>query len=177
MKWCNDMTLGKKAEHGMKRAAGFTLIELMIGVAIVAILAAIAIPSYTAYIVRGKRAEAKTALLQAAQALERNYSVAGCYNFTDQASCAAAGGGVAPAVTSVTPSGAYWVHPLAGALLASSFTLAATPCAGGLAACAAGANFVDADCGELQLDNIGSKTALAGAAAVGTAVATTCWQH
>jgi type IV pilus assembly protein PilE len=44
---------------------GFTLIELMITVAIVAILAAIAVPSYQGYIRKGKRADGR-ALLQAA---------------------------------------------------------------------------------------------------------------
>ena len=48
-------------------ARGFTLIEVMIVVAIVAILSAIALPSYTEYIRRGNRAEARAGLLQAAQ--------------------------------------------------------------------------------------------------------------
>ena len=55
-------------------AAGFTLIELMITVAIVAILAGIALPSYSAYIARARRAEARTQLLQAAQFMQRFYA-------------------------------------------------------------------------------------------------------
>jgi len=52
----------------MKRKnQGFTLIELMIVVAFVEILGAIAIPSYSEYIRRGHRAEARAGLLQAAQ--------------------------------------------------------------------------------------------------------------
>ena len=47
----------------MRSATGFTLVEVMITVAIVAILAAVAIPSYTDYITRSKIQEATSALL------------------------------------------------------------------------------------------------------------------
>lgn len=53
---------------------GFTLIELMITVAIVAILAAIAYPSYQSQIRKSNRAVAKTALLTYAQFLEKCYT-------------------------------------------------------------------------------------------------------
>ena len=55
-------------------ARGFTLIELMIAVAIVALLAAIAIPSYQDSVWKGKRAEAKAAIFKALQAEERYYT-------------------------------------------------------------------------------------------------------
>lgn len=60
-------------------AKGFTLIELMIVVAIVAILSAVAFPSYTAYIVRGKRAECRAAISQVMQQQERYYTQQNTY--------------------------------------------------------------------------------------------------
>ena len=70
--------------YGMKRrhAAGFTLIELMIVVAVIAILGAIAYPSYQDYVRKGKRAEGRAALLRTAQLLERWYSDKSTYATT-----------------------------------------------------------------------------------------------
>lgn len=53
---------------------GFTLIEVLIVVAILGILSAIAYPSYVEYVRRGKRVEAQGKLQQAAQWMQRYYS-------------------------------------------------------------------------------------------------------
>jgi type IV pilus assembly protein PilE len=58
---------------------GVTLIELMVVVVVVAILAAVAIPSYTNSVQKSRRADAKSALTSAAQAMERWFTERNTY--------------------------------------------------------------------------------------------------
>lgn len=67
----------------MKKSNGFTLIELMITVAIIGILAAIAVPSYTDYVRRGRLTDAFNKLSTYALKLEQNFqNVGGTYGTT-----------------------------------------------------------------------------------------------
>ena len=99
------------------RAKGFSLIELIIAVAIVGILAAIAYPSYQEQVRKGKRTDATGALLDVAQRLERCYTQFNAYN---------AAGCVTFPVTS--PEREYSIT--APTLTATTFTLQAAPAAG-----------------------------------------------
>lgn len=115
------------------KSRGFTLIELMIAVAVIAILAAIAIPAYQQHLDKTRRADAVTGLTSTAQALERCYTRTNTYQ-----DCVA---------NPETPDGYYELS--FETLTASSYELKATP---------AGIQTRD-DCTEFTLDHRGNRTA------------------
>ncbi len=120
------------------RLAGFTLIELLIVIAIVAILAAIALPSYQAQLRKGHRAAAQSYMMDLAQRETQYLLDARAYAFTE----AALGYTATPA--DVAP---YYTIGIAAAVASPpAFTITAT---------AIGAQFAD---GDLTIDNRGAKT-------------------
>jgi type IV pilus assembly protein PilE len=142
---------------------GFTLIEIMIVVAIVAILSAIAYPSYTQYVVRSYRAEARNALLETAQWMERNYTLT--QNYSVRADNTAQPVNTAYLTTinrNVVPtSGSVRYNISFSAITAQSFTLQAVPTS----------TQSDPRCGTLTLDNAQVRTAS------GTAGVAECWSR
>ncbi len=82
-----------------RNARGFTLLELLVSVAIVAILAKVAYPIYTQSILKSRRTEAKNALLDLAAREERYFSTANQYT----TSASALGYGSAATVTAANP--------------------------------------------------------------------------
>ncbi|WP_221074997.1 type IV pilin protein [Agarivorans aestuarii] len=103
----------------MKQVKGFTLLEVMITVAIVAILAGIAYPSYLSHVQSTKREEAKRTLVEAAQQMESYYAMHLSY----------ASAATGTSLTIYTPSTEFnEIYTLTASNVgASSYTLSATP--------------------------------------------------
>lgn len=138
-----------------RRLTGFTLIELMITVAIVAILAAIAYPSYQEQVRKGRRADAMAQLVTFAQAYERYYTSNNTYvGFWATVPAAQR--------NSPTQGTAYYVLS-APTENRTQFTLRATRQAAG------GQN--SDRCGELEITHAGTKTTVGATAAVNE-----CWR-
>jgi type IV pilus assembly protein PilE len=96
------MMIFKKHRHSKTANAGFTLIELMIVVAIIGILAAIALPSYNEQVARGRRAEARVQVQQLAQYMQRFQAANDRY---DQDRDNAKVGTLVPAGLTISPPG------------------------------------------------------------------------
>ena len=120
--------------------SGFTLVELLITIAIVGILTAVAGSMYSDNVLRSNRTEARSALQQAAGTLEKCKSLYGSYN---NANCNYA--------DFTSESGLYDISEN-GSITDSVFVLTAAPAPGSRLN-------ADDDCATLSLSNTGLKTA------------------
>ncbi|MDB6061662.1 MAG: fimbrial protein [Verrucomicrobiaceae bacterium] len=145
----------------MKSAHGFTLVELIMTVLIIAVLSAIALPQYQEYVAKGKRSAALASLLEAAHQLERYYSANGTY--------LAAGGALASVYTTTVGSSSAPDYTITSSAAAqNTFTLQASRRADGTMA---------ADrCGDIQVDQAGNQSVIniASSFADATAAAAYC---
>lgn len=128
---------------------GFTLIELMIVVAIIAIMAAIAYPSYTESVRRSKRADAKSALLENAAFMQRSFTKSYRYDLFAKDADGLIDDPVELPITQSPETGVALYSISLTAVGTTTFTLTADPVAGRLMA---------ADpCGKLTLDHRGTR--------------------
>lgn len=130
---------------------GFTLIELMITVAIVGILAGIAYPSYQDSVMKSRRADVKGVVLGLANAMERRFTETNSYLGAAGTLVTPADTG-APRIYSIPPETASFYTVTISAATASSYTLSAVP---------TGVQTNDI-CGTLTLTHIGVKNNSAG---------------
>jgi type IV pilus assembly protein PilE len=136
--------------------AGFSLIELMVTVAIAAILAAIAYPSYTQYVMRSRRSDAKAALLDLAARQERIFSIQNQYT-NDPTTL---GYPTAFPVNVLSSGQAYYRLRVTLGAQPTSYTAFADPI---------GPQAADAACGTYSITNLGVQSV------TGTQSAASCW--
>jgi type IV pilus assembly protein PilE len=143
------------------RVRGYTLTELLVTMAVLAIIVAIAVPAYTTQMQKTRRADARNALLDIAGREERFLSVSNSYSAvtTDVGYTGAWPQNVFNNYYSVTvtvPDPAF----VAAGGVGPSFTITATPI---------GAQANDVTCGAFTLNQVGVQTV------TGTGTAATCW--
>ena len=127
-------------DNTMRQAAGFTLIELMVVVAIIGILASIALPSYQEHVRKARRTAGAACALAVAQQAERFYTT----NLTYV--------GFVANTTICEPKANEFYSVTAGTLAAKTFTISAAP---------QGAQSGDS-CGTLTINQQGAKTPTTG---------------
>jgi type IV pilus assembly protein PilE len=148
--------------------SGFNLIELMVALAIVAILAAIAVPMYTKQVEQSRRVDARTAILDIAGREERYLSVSSSYTNLP----ANLGYTAAAAFPMTVGSGYYEVNVTVAAAappLGPTYTVFATPVAGS-------SQLKDLACQYFSVTNTGAQFSSASSSGSGANTASVCWQ-
>lgn len=125
------------------RTGGFTLLEVMMTVAVVAILAAIAYPSYSQSIINSRRADGSTALLNLANRMEQYYA----QNNTYATATIASGVATTDVLSTAASSQGYYTVSIT-AQPQNTYTIQATR---------AGRQTADTHCGDFTLTSAGVK--------------------
>ena len=147
----------------LKDSRGFTLVELMIVVAIVGVLAAIAYPSYSQYILKSHRTDARNAVLDLASRQERFFSINNAYSTSPAALGYGATASTFPVSVSVSGQ-SYYTLTATISSAPSGFVAIAIPVSPQTA---------DTKCYSFQVDQSGAQSNLDSG---GSALSTTgCW--
>jgi len=113
----------------INKSHGFTIIELMIVVVVIGVIAAIAIPAYSDYVTRARRADAKKAILalQLAQEKLRANCVFYAQNIGNSNNCGVNSGATTVLGSTSSPDGYYNLTVQAGSASSTAYTLVAVP--------------------------------------------------
>lgn len=146
-----------------RRLRGFTLLEVLIAVAIVGILATIAIPSYTKSIAKTQRRAAQVCLSSFATQMERFYTtnLRYCVDTSPADGTCDSTVFTLPGLDCASAANSGKDYTYSAAVGASTYTLTAAP--------KTGQSTRDAVCGSLSLNQVGTKTAS------GTGGVSECW--
>jgi type IV pilus assembly protein PilE len=142
-----------------RRAPGFSLIELLIAMVILAILAAIAVPSYQSYALKSHRTEAKTALLGIASLEERYFTTQSNYSTLPTDLGYSAGKFPINTLNSYYQIDFTVGAPVTAAVPPSNVAPAGTPATFSFTATAIGLQAKDTACQTLTIDSTGKQTA------------------
>jgi type IV pilus assembly protein PilE len=151
-----------------RKSTGFTLTELLVTVAIISILASLAIPAYTSYVARARRADARAQLTQVAQFMQRFYTANDSYAKDRQNND----------VIDKIPDGlryspmdgnpAYQISIPAGSLTAGTYLIKMVPISG--------KRMDNDECGSFTLTSAGLRGVEIGGSAGSTALRDKCWK-
>lgn len=143
------------------RRRGFTLVELVVAVALLGVILSIAVPQFLEYVRAAKRADTTGVLTEAAQFMERNFSNTGRYDKDAAGNDIALPAGLTVAPRSASAGEAYYNISFVGTPTDSAFTLQAVP-----------VNSMSGDaCGTFTLTNTGLRK-VDGSRPLGE-----CWKH
>ena len=148
-----------------RKSKGFTLIELMNTVAIVAILASVALPSYTIYIARAKRADARAQLVQVAQFMQRFYTANDQYQYDRSAVDVST---KIPGGLKQSPADGTALYTLAVVATATTFELTMSP--------VAGLSMAGDECGSFRLTSTGVRSVVVGGVNNIATLRDKCWK-
>ncbi len=151
----NKLFYYNQSRSGNTRIGGFTLIEIMVTVVIIGILIAVALPSYSQHVRKGRRTDAKNAVLELAAREEKFFATNNTYSIS----------GVALNYSGAFPldvgtTGATYYSISVAQTTTSDFTVTATPVVGSAQA--------NDECKSYILNNLGVQSN-------GPGAITTCW--